>query len=124
MRKDDQRPFRNDVRMILQAADRAECDDLLKRLQERWNAKSPKAVAYVEEHLEGLVAILALPEAHHVRLRTTNIVERMNQELKRKGRLVRIWGNAEARARIYGALLMEQHEAWMGTAWLNMKDKV
>jgi transposase-like protein len=124
VRKDDQKAFRNDVRMILQAADRAECDDLLKRLQERWDAKVPKAVAYVEEHLEGLVAILALPESHHKRLRTTNSVERVNQELKRKGRLVRIWGNAEARARIYGALLMEQHEAWMGTVWLNMKDKV
>ena len=59
-----------------------------------------------------------------MRLRTTNIVERMNQELKRKSRLVHICGNAEALALIYGALLMEQHERYMWTVSLNMKDKV
>ena len=123
VKKSDQKTFRNDVRMILQAVDRAQCNDLLKFLKERWEAKAPKAVEYVEEHLEGLVAILALPAGHHKRLRTTNVVERQNQELKRKGRLVRIWANAESRARIYGALLMEQSEAWVGTVWLNMKEQ-
>jgi hypothetical protein len=62
--KDDQQAFRNDVRMILQAADRAECDDLLKRLQQRWNAKSPKAVAYVEEHLEVPTPFHGGPRVH------------------------------------------------------------
>jgi transposase-like protein len=122
VKKGDQKPFRNDVRLILQAADRAQCNDLLKLLKDRWEAKAPKAVEYVEEHLEGLVAVLAFPAGHHKRLRTTNSVERENQELKRKGHLVRIWPNAESRARIYGALLMEKNEAWMGTVWLNMKE--
>jgi transposase-like protein len=122
VKKDDQKAFKSEIRLILQAADRAQCNDLLKLLKEHWDAKAPKAVEYVEEHLEGLVAVLALPAAHHKRLRTTNIVERQNEELKRKGRLVRIWPNAESRARIYGALLMEKHEAWMGTVWLNMRE--
>ena len=122
VKKGDQKAFRNDVRLILLAADRAQCNDLLKLLKDRWEAKAPKAVEYVEDRLEGLVAILAFPAGHHKRLRTTNIVERENEELKRKGRLVRIWPNADSRARIYGALLMEKHEAWMGTVWLNMKE--
>jgi len=122
VKKVDQKAFRNDVRLILLAADRGQCNDLLKLLKDRWEAKAPKAVEYVEDRLEGLVAILAFPADHHKRLRTTNIVERENEELKRKGRLVRIWPNADSRARIYGALLMEKHEAWMGTVWLNMKE--
>lgn len=123
VKKVDQKAFREDVRTILQAATRERSDDLIKLLRSTWEEKAPKAVAYVEEHLDGLLAIQALPQGHHKRLRTTNVVERFNEELKRKGRLVRIWANAESRARIYGALLMEQSEAWMGTVWLNMKEQ-
>jgi transposase-like protein len=95
--------------------------DELKLLRERWEKKAPKAVAYVEEHLDSLLAVLDFPETHHKRLRTTNMVERVNEELKRKGRLVRTWPNAASRERTYGALLMEQHEAWVGTTWLKMQ---
>lgn len=70
--------------------------------------------------MDSLLAVLDLPEAQHKRLRTTNMVERFNQELKRKSRLVRVWPNAESRERIYGALLMEQHEAWTGLFWMHM----
>jgi len=123
VKKADQKTFREDVRAIVQATNRVRSEQLLQLLRNRWEEKSPRAVAYVEEHLDDLLAIQALPESHHKRLRTTNIVERFNQELKRKGRLVRIWPNVESRARIYGALLMEQSETWMGTAWLNMKEQ-
>lgn len=122
VKKVDQKAFREDVRSILHATTRDRADGLLELLRGTWEAKAPKAVEYVEEHLEGLLAVLALPVGHHRRLRTTNAVERVNQELKRKGRLVRIWPNAESRARIYGALLMEQHEEWMGIVWLNMRE--
>ena len=60
------------------------------------------------------------PEGNAGRLRTTNMVERVNQELKRKGRLVRTWPNAASRERAYGLRLMEQHETWSGTTWLRM----
>jgi putative transposase len=120
VKRGDQQSFRADVRAVLHAADRVRSDDLLGLLRGRWDEKSPKAVEYVEDHLDSLLAIQVLPEGHHKRLRTTNVVERFNQELKRKGRLVRIWPNAESRARIYGALLMEQNEAWMGMTWLHM----
>jgi len=123
VKKADQKTFREDVRAIVQATNRVRSEQLLQLLRNRWEEKSPRAVAYVEEHLDDLLAIQVLPESHHKRLRTTNIVERFNQELKRKGRLVRIWPNVESRARIYGALLMEQSETWMGTAWLNMKEQ-
>lgn len=117
----DQKAFRSDVRAVLHAPDRERAMDEMKLLRERWEKKAPKAVAYVEEHLDSLLAVLDFPETHHKRLRTTNMVERVNEELKRKGRLVRTWPNAASRERTYGALLMEQHEAWVGTTWLKMQ---
>lgn len=116
----DQKAFRADVRAVLHAADRIRATELLDLLRAHWEEKSPKAVDYVEEHLDSLLAVLDLPEAHHKRLRTTNMVERFNQELKRKSRLVRVWPNAESRERVYGALLMDQHEAWTGLVWMHM----
>jgi transposase-like protein len=120
----DQKAFRADVRAVLHAADRERAVELLDLLRAHWAEISPKAVDYVEEHLDSLLAVLDLPEGHHKRLRTTNMVERFNQELKRKSRLVRVWPNAESRERIYGALLMEQHEAWTGLIWMHMGSPV
>jgi len=117
----DQKMFRSDVRAVLHAPDHERAMDEMKLLRERWSEKTPKAVEYVEEHLDGLLAVLEFPEAHHKRLRTTNMVERVNEELKRKGRLVRTWPNAASRERMYGALLMEQHESWAGITWLKME---
>lgn len=116
----DQKAFREDVRAVLHAVDQVHSEELLSLLKARWEEKSPKAVDLVEEHLDSLLAVLALPEGHRKRLRTTNMVERFNQELKRKSRLVRVWPNAESRERVYGALLMEQHEAWTGQVWIHM----
>ena len=117
----DQKAFRSDVGAVLHAPDRERAMDEMRLLRERWEKKAPKAVAYVEEHLDSLLAVLDFPETHHKRLRTTNMVERVNEELKRKGRLVRTWPNAASRERTYGALLMEQHEAWVGVTWLKMQ---
>jgi len=117
----DQKAFRADVRAVLHAPDRERAMDEMKLLRDRWVKKAPKAVEYVEEHLDSLLAVMAFPESHHKRLRTTNMVERVNQELKRKGRLVRTWPNAASRERVYGALLMEQHENWAGITWLKLE---
>jgi transposase-like protein len=75
-------------------------------------------VVYLEEHFDAVLAVLNVPPSHRKRLRTTNHVERVNQELKRRGRTVRIWPNPASRDRLYGALLMEQHERWTGITWL------
>ena len=117
----EQKTFRADVRAVLHAPDRERAMDEMKLLRERWGKKAAKAVAYLEEHLDSLLAVLNFPESHHKRLRTTNMVERVNQELKRKGRLVRTWPNAASRERAYGLRLMEQHETWSGTTWLKME---
>ena len=62
--------------------------------------------------------MINVPAGHRKRLRTANHVERVNQELKRRGRTIRIWPNPASGDRLYGALLMEQHERLVGIIWL------
>jgi transposase-like protein len=63
------------------------------------------------------------PLAHQPRLRTTNGQERLNQEIKRRTRVVRIFPNREACLRLVTALCMEQSEDWLsGRRYLDMAD--
>ena len=63
----------------------------------------------------------ALPEAHHKRMRTTNMLERQNQELKRRTRVVRIFPNEQSCLRLVSALLIETSQEWMGRLYLRME---
>lgn len=107
-----------DLRMVLQAGSRERADEEKTLLDSHWGGRYPKLLTYVEEHLDSVLAVLNVPVGHRKRLRTTNHVERVNQELKRRGRTVRIWPNPASRNRVYGALLMEEHEKWIGITWL------
>jgi len=107
-----------DLRRLLEAGSPGHAKDAEINLEARWEKTYPKLLAYVESHRDSILAVLNVPLSHRKRLRTSNHVERVNQELKRRGRTVRIWPNAAARDRMYGALLMEQNERWAFTTWL------
>ena len=67
---------------------------------EKWRQKGNEKVAeHIEEHIEECLSCLAFPESHRRRIRTTNGLERLNQEIKRRSRVVRIFPN---RARACG----------------------
>jgi transposase-like protein len=111
----------DDLRMILQASNRERAEEEKALLEKHWGKKYPKLLGYLEDHFDSVLAVLNVPAGHRKRLRTTNHVERVNQELKRRGRTVRIWPNPASRDRLYGALLMEQHERWVGITWLKQE---
>ena len=67
---------------------------------------------HIEEHVEECLSCLAFPETHRRRIRTTNGLERFNQEIKRRTRVVRIFPNREACLRLVTALAVEQSEEW------------
>jgi len=117
----DQKSFRADVRMVLDAPDREQARQQIGLLSGTWREKAPKAVAYLEDHLDSLLAVLDFPVAHQRRLKTTNLLERIVDDLKRKGRQVRTSPDQGLRERIFGALLMKHHEAWAQISWLNMR---
>jgi putative transposase len=92
-------------------------------LADRWRKSHPKVAEHLEEHVEECLSCLALPEAHRRRIRTTNGLERFNQEIKRRTRVVRIFPNREACLRLVTALAVEQSEEWVtGRRYLNMEE--
>jgi transposase-like protein len=75
----------------------------------------------LEAGFEDAIAVLELPERYRKRLRTTNSLERLNEEIRRHERVIRIFPNREAAIRLIGALLMEQDEKWAsGKKYLDM----
>ena len=63
-----------------------------------------------------------LPETYRRRLRTTNMQERLNEEIRRRERVIRIFPGVESARRLLGSLLVEQHEAWARRCYLNMDE--
>jgi putative transposase len=92
-------------------------------LAARWRASHPRVAEHLEEHIEECLSCLAFPESHRRRIRTTNGLERLNQEIKRRTRVVRIFPNREACLRLVSALAIEQSEEWLtGRRYLDMRE--
>ncbi len=88
----------------------------------KWQAKYPKLTSWVEENLEETLTYYRLPLAHHKHMKSTNMLERLNQELKRRTLVVRIFPNAASCLRLVRALAAETHEGWLeATRYLNME---
>jgi transposase-like protein len=78
----------------------------------------------LEENLLQGFTVFALPPAHQARLRTSNALERINQELKRRTRVARVFPNEPSLLRLITALLCETSEEWeTGKIYLNMQSQ-
>ncbi len=82
--------------------------------------KAAKAIDCLERGLEDALAVLALPSKYRRRLKSTNMQERLIQEIRRRERVIRIFPNEESALRLMGALLAEIHEEWQGRRYLDM----
>jgi putative transposase len=88
----------------------------------KWQAKYPKLCDWVEENIEETLTYYRLPLAHHKHMKSINMLERLNQEIKRRTHVVRIFPNTESCLRLVLALAVETHENWLeGTRYLNMQ---
>jgi hypothetical protein len=79
----------------------------------KWTARYPKLVGWVEETIEETLTFYRLPRQHHKHLKSTNMLERLNEEIKRRTHVVRIFPNADACLRLVRALAVETHENWL-----------
>ena len=113
-----------DLRAIFAAAAREHALTIASSVAEKWRKKGNEKVAeHIEEHIEECLACLPFPESHRRRIRTTNGLERLNQEIKRRTRVVRIFPNPEACLRLVSALAVEQSEEWLtGRRYLDMSE--
>lgn len=87
----------------------------------KWQSKYPKLVDWAENNIGETLSFYRLPRAHHKHLKSTNMLERLNEEIKRRTRVVRIFPNAESCLRLIRALCVETHETWLeDNRYLNM----
>ena len=89
---------------------------------EQMERKAPKAIDCLERGLEDSLAVMALPNKYWKRLKSTNMQERLIQEIRRRERVIRIFPNKDSALRLMGALLAEIHEEWQGRRYLDMAD--
>lgn len=113
-----------DLRAIFATPDRHSAFRLVSSVAEKWRKKGhPKVAEHLEEHVEECLACLVFPESHRQRIRTTNGLERFNQEIKRRTRVVRIFPNRKSCLRLVTALAVEQSEEWItGRRYLDMEE--
>jgi putative transposase len=111
------------LRGVFAAPSREVALRLASELTAHWRASHPRVAEHLEEHIEECLTCLAFPESHRRRIRTTNGLERFNQEIKRRTRVVRIFPNREACLRLVTALAVEHSEEWVtGRRYLDMEE--
>jgi putative transposase len=113
-----------DLRAIFAAPNREQALRIASSVANKWRGKGIEKVAcHLEEHIEECLTCLAFPESHRRRIRTTNGLERLNQEIKRRTRVVRIFPNRQSCLRLVTALAVEVSEEWVtGRRYLDMEE--
>ncbi|RWN91758.1 IS256 family transposase, partial [Mesorhizobium sp.] len=109
-----------ELRWFYDRRDLAEVKRDLAQWIAKWQAKYPKLVDWVETNIEETLSFYRLPLPHHKHMKSTNMLERLNQEIKRRTLVVRIFPNPQSCLRLVRALAVEIHENWLeATRYLN-----
>ena len=104
--------LKEDLRQLYEAIDIESALKARNDMLAKYEATAPKAATLLDEAFADITGVLILPLKYRKRLRTTNGVERLNQEIRRRERVIRIFPNEASVIRLMGALLMEQSEKW------------
>jgi len=111
-----------ELRWLYDRRDLAEAQKDLAQWLERWGQKYPKLCEWVEENIGETLTFYQLPLQHHKHMKSTNMLERFNEEIKRRTRVVRIFPNEASCLRLIRALAAETHEDWLeASRYLNME---
>ena len=115
-------PCLQELRWLYDRRDAQEARTDLRAWLSRWQDKHPKFCEWVEANIEETFTFYRLPQAHHKHLKSTNMLERLNQEFKRRTHIVRIFTDEACCLRLLRALAVETHEEWIdGNRYLNME---
>jgi len=110
-----------DIRAIFTCPDLASAQARLKERVLFYSKSAPKLAAWMEQNLSQGFVVYGLPEAHRRRMRTSNAIERVNQELKRRTRVASLFPNESSLLRLATALLCELSDEWLtGKIYLDM----
>lgn len=101
-----------DIRSIFNAPYKGEAQLLLEKFLTRYETTAPQLVAWAEEAIPEGFKVFDLPASHRRRLRTTSLLERVNEEIKRRTRVARFFPNEASCLRLVSAILMEISDDW------------
>jgi transposase-like protein len=122
-KKDDKQKVAVKIRAINQAESLEDAKEKLRKFVEENEKTSPKLAEWAEKNLPEGFAVFSLPQNHWVKMRTSNMLERLNQEVRRRTNVVRIFPNEKACVRLIAAILMEKAEQWeTGKKYLNLEE--
>ena len=79
----------------------------------------PRAARVLEEAEPDALAYLDFPPSHWKRLRTNNVQERANREIKRRSRVVQVFPSESSLLRLVGAVMCDQAETWSGSRYFS-----
>ncbi len=123
-RVDQRTDVARDIRSIFNAPDRAEAERLLKKAIKTWQESAPRLAVWMDENLPEGFTVFDLPPAHRRRLRTSNLLERLSREIKRRTRVATLFPNEASLLRLASAILVEVSEEWeTGRCYLNMESE-
>lgn len=101
-----------DLRTIFDSQDRVEADRRLRLVVDKYQKRAPQLSAWLEANVPEALTVLAFPAIHRKRLRTSNLLERINKELRRRTRVATLFPNEAALLRLVGAVLAEISDEW------------
>lgn len=111
-----------DLRRVFDADEPAEAERRLKDVIARYQKTAPQLAAWLEQATPEALTVLQIPTAHRRRLRTTNGLERLNKEIKRRTRVATLFPNEASLLRLASAVLSEISDDWeTERAYLNME---
>ena len=110
-----------DIRDLFNAPDRRQAEARLKFYVAKYEKTAAQLSVWMEENLPEGLTVFALPDGHRKRMRTTNVLERMHEEINRRTRVAGLFPNEASLLRLISAILMELSEEWeTGKRYLNM----
>jgi len=101
-----------DIRSMFNAPDRKIAEELLQAAIQKYSVSAPRLSAWLEDNLSEGFTVFDLPLEHRRSIRTTNSLERVNKEIRRRTRVVGVFPNETSCLRLVSALLMEISEEW------------
>ena len=111
------------IRDIFNAPSLADAEAMVTRVAQRFAQENPKWVKWLEENIEEGFTVYRFARSSHRKIRTINVLERVNKEIHRRTRVVGIFPNEDSVLRLTSAVLAEIHEEWLtGRQYLNLAD--
>ena len=102
----------SDIRAVFNAPEEQEAEALLKKTVEKYTQRAPKLASWMEENLPQGLTVFSFPERHRRLIRTTNGMERLNREIRRRSRVATLFPNEASCLRLVTAVVMEISEDW------------